>query len=156
MEERIPDCWRNNMYGLVGLAWTHWSGFCNESYIRPISQHPWACSDISHTARLSAWIGYLWLDHHNCLTARWSLIVRARLYSSCVWSTMLYGRETWPIRKENEVTLQQKWKRIAGCVALSYMIEFQVKGWQSPEGRKTDVCVCVYRRLVTLAHVIID
>jgi len=34
-----------------------------------------------------------------------SLIVRGRLYSSCVRSSMLHGSET--IRKENEVALQQ-------------------------------------------------
>jgi len=36
-----------------------------------------------------------------------SLIRRGRLYSSCVRSSMLYGSETWPVRKENEVALQQ-------------------------------------------------
>jgi len=36
-----------------------------------------------------------------------SLIVRGRLYSSCVRCGMLQGRETWPIRKENEVALLQ-------------------------------------------------
>jgi len=36
-----------------------------------------------------------------------SLIVRGRLYSSCVQSSMLHGSETWPIRKENEVSLQR-------------------------------------------------
>ena len=36
-----------------------------------------------------------------------SLIIRGRLYSSCVRSSMLHGSETWPIRKENEVALQQ-------------------------------------------------
>jgi len=35
-----------------------------------------------------------------------SLIRRGRLYSSCVRSSMLYGSETWPVRKENEVALQ--------------------------------------------------
>jgi len=34
-----------------------------------------------------------------------SLTVRVRLYSSCVGSSMLYGSETWPVRKENEVAL---------------------------------------------------
>jgi len=34
-----------------------------------------------------------------------SLIVRGRLYSSCVRSKMLNGNETWPLRKENEVAL---------------------------------------------------
>jgi len=36
-----------------------------------------------------------------------SFIMRGRLYSSCVRSSMLHGSETWPIRKENEVALQQ-------------------------------------------------
>ena len=36
-----------------------------------------------------------------------SLIVRGRLYSTCVRSSMLHGSETWPIRKENEVALQR-------------------------------------------------
>jgi len=35
-----------------------------------------------------------------------SLTVRGRLYSSCVPSSMLHGSETWLIRKENEVALQ--------------------------------------------------
>ena len=36
-----------------------------------------------------------------------SLIMRGRLYSSCVRSSMLHGSETWPVRKENVVTLQR-------------------------------------------------
>ena len=36
-----------------------------------------------------------------------SLTVSGRLYSNCVQSSMLRGSETWPIRKENEVALQQ-------------------------------------------------
>ena len=36
-----------------------------------------------------------------------SLIVRERLYSSCVQSSMLHGSEKWPIRKENDVALQR-------------------------------------------------
>jgi len=35
-----------------------------------------------------------------------SLIMRGRLYSSCVQSSMLHGSETWPARKENEVALR--------------------------------------------------
>jgi len=41
-----------------------------------------------------------------------SFIVRGRLYSSCVRSNMLHGSETWPVRKENEVALQQVEMRI--------------------------------------------
>jgi len=36
-----------------------------------------------------------------------SLIMRGRLYSSCVQSSMLHGSETWLVRKENVVALQQ-------------------------------------------------
>ena len=36
-----------------------------------------------------------------------SLIMRGRLYSSCVRSSMLHGSETWPARKENVVALQR-------------------------------------------------
>jgi len=36
-----------------------------------------------------------------------SLIVRGRLYSSCVENSMLHGSETWPAIKENEVALQR-------------------------------------------------
>ena len=35
-----------------------------------------------------------------------SWIVRGRLYSSCVRSSMLHEIETWPIRNENEVAFQ--------------------------------------------------
>jgi len=35
-----------------------------------------------------------------------SLIVRWRLYSRCVRSSILHGSETWRVRKENEVALQ--------------------------------------------------
>jgi len=49
-----------------------------------------------------------------------SLIVRGRLYSTCVRCSMLHGSGTWPIRKENEVALQRAemgWSD--GCVVLS-------------------------------------
>jgi len=36
-----------------------------------------------------------------------SLITRGRLYSSCVHTSVLYGSETWPVRKENVVALQR-------------------------------------------------
>jgi len=41
-----------------------------------------------------------------------SLIVRGRLYSSCERSSMLHGSETWPIREENEVALEEAEMRI--------------------------------------------
>jgi len=36
-----------------------------------------------------------------------SLIMRGRLYSSCVRSSLLHRSETWPVRKENVVALQR-------------------------------------------------
>jgi len=51
----------------------------------------------------------------HCLPIRdISLIVRQRLYSSCVQSSMLHGSETWPVRKENEVALQRAEMRMVG------------------------------------------
>jgi len=57
-----------------------------------------------------------------------SLKVRGILYSGCVQSSMLHGSETWPVRKENEVALHRAEMRMVGCGALSYKIDFQVKG----------------------------
>ena len=48
-----------------------------------------------------------------------SLIMRGRLYSSCVRSSMLHGSESCSVRKENVVALQpaeMEWS--GGCVAL--------------------------------------
>jgi len=36
-----------------------------------------------------------------------SLIMRGRLYSSCVRSGMFHGSEAWPVRKENVVALHR-------------------------------------------------
>jgi len=50
----------------------------------------------------------LWSQFVQFLTNKHiSLIVRGKLYSSCVQSSMLHGSEPWPIRKENEVALQR-------------------------------------------------
>jgi len=51
-----------------------------------------------------------------------SLIVRGRLYNSCVQSSMLHGSETWPVIKENEVALQRAEKRM---VRRMYGIKLQ-------------------------------
>ena len=42
-----------------------------------------------------------------------SLIMRGRLYSSCVRSSMLHGSETWPVWKENVVALRRAEMRMA-------------------------------------------
>ena len=53
-----------------------------------------------------------------------SLIVRGRLYSSCVQSSTVHGSDTWPVRKQNEVALQ----RMKKCM------EYEVEGAR-PRGR---------------------
>jgi len=45
-----------------------------------------------------------------------SLIMRGRLYSSCVQSSMLHGSETWPVRKENVMALQRAEMRMVRCM----------------------------------------
>jgi len=51
-----------------------------------------------------------------------SLIRRGSLYSSCVQSSMLHGNKTWPVRKENEVALQQAEMRM-----VKWMCDVKVK-----------------------------
>jgi len=51
-----------------------------------------------------------------------SLIMRGGLYSICVKSSMFHGSETWPVRKENEVTLQHAEMR-----TVRWMCDIRVK-----------------------------
>ena len=51
-----------------------------------------------------------------------SLIMTGRLYTSCVQSSMLHGSETWPVRKENEMALQQAEMRM-----VRWMCDVKVK-----------------------------
>jgi len=54
-----------------------------------------------------------------------SLVRGGRLYSSCVQSSMLHGSETRPVRKENEVALQQVEMRM-----VSWMYRFVLRFWR--------------------------
>jgi len=47
-----------------------------------------------------------------------SLIMRERLYSSCVRSSMLHGSETWPVRKGNVVALSKEERLGVDDIAL--------------------------------------
>jgi len=58
-----------------------------------------------------------------------SLIVSGRLYNSCVWSSMLHGSETWPIRKENEVALPRAEIRM-----VRWMCSIELQGWVPSKG----------------------
>jgi len=57
-----------------------------------------------------------------------SFIVRGKLYSSFVRSSILHRSETWPIRKENELALQQAEMRMVRWMCGIKLQEFQVKG----------------------------
>jgi len=69
-----------------------------------------------------------------------SLIMRGRLYSSCVQSSMLHGSETWPESKENVVALLVGWqeghpacKKLSGGVLAWFSVwsEMQTCIWPS-------------------------
>ena len=49
-------------------------------------------------------------------------IVRGRLYSSCMQSSMLHGSKTWPVGKENEMALQRAEMRM-----VRWMCDIQIK-----------------------------
>jgi len=58
-----------------------------------------------------------------------SLTVRGRLYSSCVWRSMLHGSETWPTWKKNEVALQR-----ADMKMVKWMCDVKLRDRVSSEG----------------------
>jgi len=59
-----------------------------------------------------------------------SLIMRGRLYISCVQSSMLHRSETWPVMKENEVAL-----RWAEMRMVRLMCDIHIKVKESSEWR---------------------
>jgi len=60
-----------------------------------------------------------------------SFIIWGRLYSSCVWSSMLHGSEIWYVRKENEVALQHAELRMARWMYdVKVKDRVQVKSWE--------------------------
>ena len=62
-----------------------------------------------------------------------SLIRRVRLYSCCVRSSMLHGSETWPVRKENVVALQQAEMRM-----VRWMCGVKLKDKTPKQGVETE------------------
>jgi len=56
-----------------------------------------------------------------------SLIIRGRLYSSCVRSRMSHVSETWPVRKENVVALQRAERRMVRWMCGVKLTDFQVR-----------------------------
>jgi len=56
--------------------------------------------------------------------------VRGTLYNSCVRSNTLQESETWPIRKESDVALQQAEMRIVGWMYDIKRLQcFDAIGW---------------------------
>jgi hypothetical protein len=43
-----------------------------------------------------------------------SLKLKGKIYASCVRSCMIYGSETWPMKKEHEIKLETTEMRIRG------------------------------------------
>jgi len=60
-----------------------------------------------------------------------SLKVRERLYSGCVWSSMLHVNKTWPVRKENEVALKQaEMRMVRWMCGMKLQDRIPSKGWR--------------------------
>jgi len=55
-----------------------------------------------------------------------SLLMREKLYTSCVHSCMLHGSETWPVKKENELPLQRAEMRM-----IRWMCDIKITDWFS-------------------------
>ena len=58
-----------------------------------------------------------------------SLIMRERLYSSCVRSSMLHGSETWPVRKENVVALSKELRERLGVDDIALVLQQNRLRW---------------------------
>ena len=68
-----------------------------------------------------------------------SLIMRGRLYSSCVRSSMLHGSETWPVRKENVVALQRAEVRMVRWIwSMKLRVQDQEEDQRGPGKRLSE------------------
>ena len=84
-----------------------------------------------------------------------SLIATGRLYSSCVWSSMLHWSETWPIRKKNEVALQRAEMRIIRWMCgIKLRDRVWGKGLREKLGLNDIISVLQQNRLRWFGHVL--
>jgi len=84
-----------------------------------------------------------------------SLIVRGRLYSSGVRSSMLHGSETWPIRKENEVALQRaEMRMVRWMCGVKLQDRIPSKGLRERLGLDEITSVLQQNRLRCYGHVL--
>jgi len=82
---------------------------------------------------------------YHCLPIRiYHWLVRGRLYSSCV-QCMLHGSETSPVRKENEVALQQAETRMVRCMCC---VKLQDRGLRERLGLDDIISVLQQNRLL--------
>jgi len=84
-----------------------------------------------------------------------SLIIKGRLYSSCVRSSMLHGSDSWPVRKENEVALQRAEMRMVRCMCgIKLKDRFPSKELRERLGTDDTALVLQQNRLRWYGHVL--
>jgi len=84
-----------------------------------------------------------------------SLIVRGRLYSSCVQSSMLHGSETWPVRKSNEVKLQRaEMRMVRWMCGVKLQDRVPSKGLRERLGLDNIILILQENRLRCYGHVL--
>jgi len=84
-----------------------------------------------------------------------SLIIKGRLYSSCVRSSMLHGSDSWPVRKENEVALQRAEMRMVRCMCgIKLKDRFPSKELRERLGIDDTALVLQQNRLRWYGHVL--
>ena len=84
-----------------------------------------------------------------------SLTVRGRLYSICVCSSMLHGSETWPVRKENEVALQQaEMRMVRWMCGMKLQDRVPSKGLRERLGLDVIMLVLHQNRLLWYGHLL--
>jgi len=83
------------------------------------------------------------------------MIVRGRLYSSCVLSSMLHGSETWPVRKENEVALlRADMRMVRWMCGVRLQDRVPSKGLRERLGLDDIISVLQQNRLQWYGHVL--
>jgi len=84
-----------------------------------------------------------------------SLIIKGRLYGSCVRSSMLHGSDSWPVRKENEVALQRAEMRMVRCMCgIKLKDRFPSKELRERLGIDDTALVLQQNRLRRYGHVL--
>jgi len=83
-----------------------------------------------------------------------SLLRRGRVYSSCVQSSMLHGSDTWPVRKENEVALQQAEMKMVRCMCDKVKDKVRSKELRDRPGTDDIILALHQNRLQWYGHLL--